>query len=61
MLITLDKYLIAELQNRGINLDYKQMVEIYRASRQHPGYIARKKQREEEEELMAKMADLLKD
>lgn len=61
MLIKVDKFFIAELQRRGFNLDYKEMVDIYKASRQHPGYIARKKRQAEEEELMMKLAEYVED
>lgn len=55
MLINLDKYLVKELQERGFDVDYKKMVEIYKASRQQPGCIARKKRKAQEEALFAEI------
>jgi len=43
MLINLDKIFVNELKKNGYEIDYKTMVEIYRASRNSPACIARKR------------------
>ena len=55
MLINLDKFLVSELQKRGFDLDYKKMVEIYKASREQPECVARKKRKAREEAIMSDM------
>ena len=42
MMVNLDKFFVAELQNMGFDVDYNKLVEIYRASRKNPAHIARK-------------------
>ena len=53
VLINLDKFLVSELQGRGFDLDYKKMVEIYKASREQPECVARKKRKAREEAVMS--------
>lgn len=55
MLVNLDKFFVKELQERGFDVDYKKMVEIYKASRQQPGCVARKKRKAHEEALFAEI------
>lgn len=52
MLINLDKFMITEMQERGFDVNYNKMVEIYRASRQRPECIRRKIAKRREEELL---------
>ncbi len=53
MLLNVDKFFIAELQERGFQIDYKGFIEIYRASRQKPECIARQRRKEREAASMA--------
>ena len=39
MMARIDKYFIAELQERGYDFDFKKLCDIYRASRERPDYI----------------------
>lgn len=55
----IDKFLIAELQDRGYNLDYKSLTEIYKASRNRTDCLANKKKKEIEEALIAEIAKKL--
>lgn len=56
--MNVDKFFVKELQDRGFNVDYNKLLEVYRASRKHPGCIRRKKQREAEEKLFGQFLDL---
>jgi lysyl-tRNA synthetase class I len=55
MMISLDKFFVLELQNMGFDVDYSKLVEIYRASRKSPAYIARKADNKEIQEIMETM------
>ena len=52
----IDKFLIAELQERGYDLDYKSLTEIYKASRNRTDCLINKKRKEIDEALMAEIA-----
>ena len=58
MLMNVDKFFVKELQDRGIDVDYKKLLEIYQASRKHPGCIRRKKQREIEDRVFRQYLEL---
>jgi hypothetical protein len=57
MMAKIDKFLIAELQERGYDLDYKILTEIYKASRNRTDYLVNKKRKEIDEALIAKIAE----
>jgi hypothetical protein len=42
MILNLDRFFVQELQERGFDVDYNKMVEIYKASRERPACINRK-------------------
>jgi hypothetical protein len=57
MMVNLDKFFVLELQERGFDVDYNKMVEIYRASRERPERPAckiRKQRNERENEMFYK-------
>jgi len=55
MMAKIDKFLVAELQERGYEIDYKTLVEIYKDSRNRDGCIARKKENSLIAEMMEKL------
>lgn len=61
MMIRVDKFLIAELQERGFDIDYKKMKEIYTQSRNRPECIEHKerkmKEKLAEERFFEKLAE----
>ena len=46
MMAKIDKFLIAELQERGYDLDYKTLTEIYKASRNRSDCLESKRHKE---------------
>ena len=58
MMINLDKFFVLELQERGFDVDYNSLVEIYRASRERPACKARKAKNEAERKLIDKLMGL---
>lgn len=57
MLMSCDRFFVAEMQKNGYDVDYKKLVAIYRASRQSPAYLRRRQQRMAEEAQMMAMYD----
>jgi hypothetical protein len=55
MMMNVDKFFILELQERGFDIDYNKIVEIYRASRERPGCKARKLKNQREREYLDKL------
>lgn len=55
MMIKADKFFVAELQEKGYNLDYKTLTEIYKTSRNRPACKARKARNEREEAMLQKL------
>lgn len=49
MMINLDKFFLLELQERGVDIDYIQMTEIYKSSRQRSDYKAYKANKKQEQ------------
>lgn len=56
MMAKIDKFLVAELQERGYDLDYKKMVEIYRASRNRQDCMKQKERNQHENDMINKLA-----
>lgn len=56
MMARIDKYFIAELQERGYDFDFKKLCDIYRASRERPDYIKNKNKKNAENIAISKMA-----
>ena len=59
MMAKIDRFLVAELQEGGYDLDYKELVEIYRASRNRPDCMTQKIKNQRENEMINKMAEKL--
>lgn len=55
MMAKIDKFLVAELQERGFNLDYKTLTEIYKDSRNRTDCLARKTRRDNENAMMERL------
>lgn len=55
MLINCDKFFVEQLRERGFDLDYKKLVEIYRESRQRPAAKARRVKNQKIAELEEKL------
>ncbi|MGL4874599.1 MAG: hypothetical protein ACRC30_08120 [Clostridium sp.] len=61
MMAKIDKFFIAELQERGYDFSYKTLSDIYKASRKRPDYVKNKQKKEIDAELMDRIAkDLIK-
>ena len=57
MMINLDKFFVLELQERGVDIDYIQMTEIYKASRQRSDYKAHKRNRKQEQSTLVEIVE----
>lgn len=61
MMIRVDKFLIAELQEQGFDIDYKKMKEIYTQSRNRPDCVKHKeckaRERAIEQRFFEKLAE----
>jgi hypothetical protein len=58
VIINLDKFFVEELEKAGyFGLDYSHLVSLYRASRQNPKYLLRRKRKMEEEERLMWIAE----
>lgn len=55
----IDKFFIAELQERGYDFDYKSLTEIYKASRNRTDCLINKKRKEIDEALLNEIAKKL--
>jgi hypothetical protein len=58
-MLNCDKFFIAELQNAGYDIDYNRLTEIYKKSRQNPGFISRRNRQLQEAIMIADMEDRL--
>lgn len=58
MIINIDKYFIKELNNNGIDITQKELIEIYRTSRKRWDFIERLKKENISEEEAIKKYDL---
>lgn len=59
MMAKIDKFFIAELQERGYDFDYKSLTEIYKASRNRTDCLINKKRKEIDEALLNEIAKKL--
>ena len=59
MMLNCDKFFIEELQKAGYDIDYKGLREIYKKSRENPGFISRRNRQLQEALMIADMEDRL--
>jgi hypothetical protein len=59
MMAKIDKFFIAELQERGYDLAYKSLTEIYKASRNRTDCVANKVRKDRDNALIAEIAKKL--
>jgi hypothetical protein len=59
MMAKIDKFFIAELQERGYDFDYKSLTEIYKASRNRTDCVSNKIRKNRDNELIAEIAKKL--
>lgn len=57
MMAKIDKFLVAEFQERGYDFDYKTLTEIYRASRKRTDCLAKKISNDNENAALAKIEE----